>query len=161
MGLVETYSDYVDNPMGLGSLNGTYPEFRTLASIFGDYFFTFTARILLTTFPKRVPAWSYIATYGRGTPILGTYHVSDVPRLFYETDDVSAGIQDYYISFVHSLNPNNGANGTACGYSTYWPTWQEGGQLLEFGAQSSDLVGDDARTPSFEYVRAHLDTLRI
>ena len=119
------------------------------------------ARLLLETFPATVPAWSYEATYGSGTPILGTYHSSDLPHLYYETDGVSTSIQDLYISFVDSLDPNNYAANTTSGYLTHWPTWQKKRQLLELGANSTRLIGGDARAVSYEYVRTHLETLRV
>ncbi|KAH8197080.1 hypothetical protein TruAng_008750 [Truncatella angustata] len=159
--LVDTYPDNPDSPAGIGASNATYPEFKRLAAILGDWELTFMSRLLLETFPFNVPAWSYQATYANGTPILGTYHSTDVPHLFYETDDVSTAIQALYISFVDSLDPNNYAAGTACGYLTPWPTWQERKQLLELGAQSTRLIYDDARAASFDYIQAHLKTLRL
>jgi hypothetical protein len=44
---------------------------------------------------------------------------------------------------------------------TSWPTWQEKKQLLELGAQYTQLIDDDARAAIFEYTRAHLETLRL
>lgn len=160
-GLVATYPDSPDSPAGIGASNDTYPEFKRLAAILGDWEFTFMARLLLKTFPATVPAWSYQATYGRGTPVLGTYHSSDLPRIYYGTDDVSTSIQDLYISFVDCLDPNNYAASTPSGYLTFWPTWQEKKQLLELGAQSTRLIHDGARAASFKYIRAHLETLRV
>ncbi|KAJ2982084.1 hypothetical protein NUW58_g6522 [Xylaria curta] len=160
-GLVATYPNNPDSPAGIGASNDTYPEFKRLAAILGDWGFTFMSRLLLDTFPAMVPAWSYQATYGSETPVLGTYHASDLPHIYYETDDVSASIQDLYISFVDSLDPNNYAASTPSGYLTFWPTWQEKKQLLELGAHHTRLIHDDARAASFEYIRAHLETLRL
>ncbi|KAI1822744.1 Alpha/Beta hydrolase protein [Xylaria intraflava] len=159
--LVATYPENPTSPAGIGASNVTYPEFKRLAAILGDWQFIFMSRLLLETFPATVPAWSYEATYARGTPILGTYHTTDLPHLYAETDPVSRSIQDLYISFVHSLDPNNYAASTDNKYLTSWPTWQEKKQLLEFGAQSARLIDGDARAASFEYVRAHLETLRV
>lgn len=159
--LVSTYPVDPDSPAGIGASNFTYPEFKRLAAILGDWEFTFMSRLLLETFPSTVPAWSYLATYENGTQILGTYHSTDLPHIYYETDDVSTAIQDLYISFVDSLDPNNYANSTPSGYLTFWPTWHEKKQLLELGAQSTQLIDDDARTTSFEYIYAHLESLRL
>ncbi|KAH6843283.1 Alpha/Beta hydrolase protein [Chaetomium sp. MPI-CAGE-AT-0009] len=147
-GLVATYPENPDSPAGVGASNSTYPEFKRLAAILGDWEFTFMSRLLLETFPATVPAWSYHAT-------------TDIPRLYFETDDVSVAIQALYISFVYSLDPNNYAASTPSGYLTAWPTWQEKKQLLEFGADSTRLIDDDARAASFEYIRAHLQSLRL
>lgn len=160
-GLVATYPKNPDSPAGIGASNDTYPEFKRLAAILGDWEFTFMARLLLKTFPATVPAWLYQATYARGTPIMGTYHSSDLPHLYYETDDVSTSIQDLYISFVDSLDPNNYAASTSSGYLTFWSMWQQKKQLLKLEAQSTELIYDDARAASFEYICAHLKTLRL
>ncbi|CAN8095376.1 unnamed protein product [Discula destructiva] len=160
-GLVATYPRNPDGPPDISAYNGTYPEFKRLAAILGDWEFSFMARLLLDAFPATVPAWSYQATYADETPILGTYHSSDIPHIFYETDNLSAAIQDLYISFVDSLDPNNHAGSTPSGYLKFWPTWQEKKQMLELGAQATRLVTDDARAASFEYIRAHLESLRL
>ncbi|KAF2470530.1 alpha/beta-hydrolase [Lindgomyces ingoldianus] len=160
-GLIATYPNNPDSPDGIGASNDTYPEFKRLAAVLGDWEFTFMARLLLQTFPATVPAWSYLATYESGTPILGTYHATDLPHIYYETSNVSRSIQDLYISFVDSLDPNNYAPSTPSGYLSPWPTWQEKKQLLELGAQSTYLIDDNARAASFEYIRTHLETLRL
>lgn len=160
-GLVATYPENPDSPAGIGFSNFTYPEFKRLAAILGDWEFTFPARLLLETFPASVPAWSYEATYASGTPVLGTYHSTDLPYIYYKTDDVSKSIQDSYIAFVDCLNPNDYAPSNHSGYLTFWPTWQENKQLLELGANYTRLIDDDARAASYEYIRAHLDTLRL
>ena len=156
-----TYPKNPSSPAGIGASNDTYPEFKRLAAILGDWEFIFMARLLLETFPVRVPAWSYRATYARGTPVLGTYHSSDLPRLYYETDDISVCIQRLYISFVESLNPNNYVANTTSDYLTFWPVWQEKKQLLELGSQLTQLIDDNARTTSFEYIYTHLKSLHL
>jgi carboxylesterase type B len=158
--LVDTYPCDPDSPAGIGASNDTYPEFKRLAAILGDWAFTFMSRLLLETFPATVPAWSYQATYASGTPVLGTYHGSDLPRIYYKTDEVSTAIRDLYISFLESLDPNHHRACTSSAYLIPWPTWQEKKQLLELGAQSPRLINDDARAASFEYIRAHLEALR-
>jgi hypothetical protein len=37
-----------------------------------------------------VRSWSYLASYDYSTPILGTYHSSDLPRLYYELPSFNA-----------------------------------------------------------------------
>lgn len=157
--LVATYPSNSDSPGGIGTTITAYPEFKRLAAILGDYEFTFMSRLLLETLPDTVSAWSYQSTYASGTPILGTYHSTDMPRLFYKTDDVSTALKALYISFVGSLDPNGYEDAT--GYLTSWPQWKENKQLLEFGAESTQLITDDARSGSYEYVRSHLEALRV
>ncbi|KAF1974304.1 alpha/beta-hydrolase [Bimuria novae-zelandiae CBS 107.79] len=162
-GLVATYPSNPDSPAGIGAapINVTYPEFKRLAAILGDWEFVFPSRLLLESYPANVSAWSYLATYESGTPILGTYHSTDMPRLYYETDEVSRSIQDTYISFVDCLDPNYYAKGNSSGYLTRWPRWQEKKQLLEFGANYTRLITDDARAASYEYILARLESLRL
>lgn len=79
--LVTTYPENPDSPTGVGPSNTTYPEFKRLAAILGDWEFTFMSWLILEVFPATVPVWSYRATYESGTTILGTYHSTDMPRL--------------------------------------------------------------------------------
>ncbi|KAK4203177.1 alpha/beta-hydrolase [Triangularia verruculosa] len=160
--LVATYPANPDSPAGVGASDSTYPEFKRLAAILGDWEYTFMARLLLESFPSKVPAWAYESTYASGTPILGTYHSTDIPRLYYKTDPVSTAIQDLYISFVNSLDPNKYKRGTpSSGYLTHWPRWQEKKQSLELGANSTRLIDVNTRAASYEYIRANLETLRL
>ena len=106
--LVDTYpynNGSAGSPFGTGSLNEAYPEFKRLAAILGDFDFNFMRRIFLETVPRNVPAWSCLATWARGTPIVGTFHTSDLPRIFYGADPTSLAIQNRYIAFVHSMDP--------------------------------------------------------
>jgi carboxylesterase type B len=160
-GLVATYPPNPKSPAGIGASNDTYPEFKRLAAILGDWEFTFMSRLLLETFPATVPAWSYQSTYASGTPVLGTYHSTELPYLYYGTNNISRSIQDLYISFVDSLDPNNYAPTSSNEYLKHWPTWQKKKQLLELGAQSTCLIHDNARAASFEYIRTHLESLRL
>ncbi|KAJ3455246.1 hypothetical protein MRS44_013846 [Fusarium solani] len=157
-GLVNTYSRHgADNSLD-ASVKDTYPEFKRLTAILGDFEFILISRVLLDLAPESVPAWSYLSTYGRGTPILGTYHVSDLPRMFAQTDEVSTRIQDRFIAFVNSLDPNHDPADDA---STRWPSWHESRQLLEFGANSTGLLDGNFRSRNFEYIRDHLEVLRL
>lgn len=158
--LVDTYPHEYRN----GSA-APYPEFQRLAAILGDIEFTLMRRLFLQTLPPAVPAWSFIATWDRGTPILGTFHTSDLPQLFHSVDATALAVQDRYIAFVNSLDPNDGLALAPVGYETYWPTWRDTGTtkrpLIEFGANSTSIVADDFREASFEYIESHVDVLRF
>lgn len=91
---------------------------------------------------------------------MGTFHSSDLPRMFYGVDETSIAMQDRFIAFVDSLNPNDGV-GVTEGYDTYWPTWQENNELLEFGANETGILIDDFRAESYEFIRANLDVLTM
>ncbi|CAI6290893.1 unnamed protein product [Periconia digitata] len=160
-GLVATYPPNPDSPAGIGPSNETYPEYKRLAAILGDWEFIFMSRLLLQSYPEDVPAWSYLSTYERGTPILGTFHATDLPHLYYLTDDMSKSIQDAYIAFVDCLDPNQYKQSNSSGYLSYWPKWQEKEKLLELGSNYTRVIGDDERAASFEYVRTHIESLRL
>ena len=120
------------------------------------------ARILLETFPATVPAWSYRAVYANDTPILGTYHSTDLPHIYYNTDNMSRSIQHLYISFVDCLDPNNYTPSSPNEYLSFWPTWQEKKQLLELGDHFTRLIeDDDSRAASFQYIRTNLEILHL
>ncbi|EXM17423.1 Carboxylesterase, type B [Fusarium oxysporum f. sp. vasinfectum] len=143
------------------TISDTYPEFRRLAAILGDYQFILMSRIFLDYAPESVPAWSYIASYAQDTPILGTWHTADLPRMFYKTDEASSGIQDRYIAFVNSLDPNDGLADAADDAFTRWPSWHDSRQLIDFRANSTGLLGGDFRSNSFNYIRKNLESFRV
>ncbi|EAQ85342.1 hypothetical protein CHGG_09356 [Chaetomium globosum CBS 148.51] len=70
-GLVATYPKNRDTLAGVGASNSTYPEFKRLAAILGNWEFILMSRLLLETFPADVPASSYSAAYGRGASYPG------------------------------------------------------------------------------------------
>ncbi|KAJ9419876.1 hypothetical protein FOXG_22198 [Fusarium oxysporum f. sp. lycopersici 4287] len=143
------------------TISDTYPEFRRLAAILGDYQFILMSRIFLDYAPESVPAWSYIASYAQDTPILGTWHTADLPRMFYKTDEASSGIQDRYIAFVNSLDPNDGLADAADDAFTRWPSWHDSRQLIDFRANSTGLLDGDFRSNSFNYIRKNLESFRV
>lgn len=85
--LVATYPDDASagSPFNTGPLNEIYPQFKRLAAILGDITFTLTRRSYLASVTPYLPgAWSYLATYFYGTPVLGTFHATDLLELYYD-----------------------------------------------------------------------------
>lgn len=82
--LVATYQDVSTDgsPFRTLLLNNWYPQFKRIAAILGDLVFTLTRRIFLNEISNAVPTWSYLASYDYGTPILGTFHGSDILQVF-------------------------------------------------------------------------------
>ncbi|OBT92442.1 hypothetical protein VE01_09562 [Pseudogymnoascus verrucosus] len=113
-GFVDTYPDDVSagSPFRTGPLNNIYPQYKTIAAITSDYMFVFTRRLVLTlaaTVKPNIPTWSYISTYFYGLPVLSTFHATDLlPAFGITLGNAAFSIQSYYISFVHSLDPNSG-----------------------------------------------------
>jgi carboxylesterase type B len=116
-GLVATYPDDITagSPYRTGLLNNFYPQFKRLAAILGDTGFNLMRRILLgysNSIDPSVPSWSYLASYGYGTPILGTVHASDIFVDFgFLPGFPQISIQSYYLSFINTLDPNSGTVG--------------------------------------------------
>lgn len=148
--LVDSYSEdpSAGSPYNTGILNEIYPQYKRIASLFGDIVFILTRRAFLSvanTVNPDVPNWSYLASYDYGTPILGTFHASDILTAYGITPGfASQSIQKYYISFINSLDPNQGTSGVPT-----WPQWSEGNELLHFLALSNGLITDDFRNESY------------
>ena len=85
---VSFYDDDETNgaPFGTGDQNRIYPQFKRVAAILGDLVFTLTRRAALQHLEKitpDLPTWSYLSSYDKGTPILGTTHASDLVQVVF------------------------------------------------------------------------------
>jgi carboxylesterase type B len=160
--LVATYPDDITDGSPFGTLifNELYPQYKRLAAILGDLVFTLTRRAFLTVandVNPSVPFWSYLGSYDYGTPFLGTFHGSDILQVFYGIlpNYASAAIHTYYFSFVYNLDPNVGND-----YMN-WPQWSEGQELMQFYATGGDLLADDFRSDSYDWIAANVASLHI
>ncbi|KAL2820702.1 Alpha/Beta hydrolase protein [Aspergillus granulosus] len=115
---VSLYADISKNgaPFRTGNWWNVYPEFKRLAAIIGDHEFSLSRRILLEASESQspeVPTWSYMSSYDHGTPVLGTFHGSDLLQVFFGIlpNYAADAFHAYYISFVNSLDPNDGNEG--------------------------------------------------
>ncbi|CZR68992.1 probable triacylglycerol lipase V precursor [Phialocephala subalpina] len=164
--LVNTYPDDASDgsPFGTSILYELYPQFKRLAAILGDLTFTLTRRVFLnvhTSLHPNVPSWSYLGSYDYGTPFLGTFHGSDLLQVFYGIlpNYASAAIHKYYFNFVYNLNPNV-YNGSTTAYAN-WPQWSANQQLMQFYANSANLLDDDFRSTNYDWIAGNVNTLRI
>ncbi|KAJ8123636.1 hypothetical protein ONZ43_g461 [Nemania bipapillata] len=162
--LVATYSPDLSagSPFRTGILNSPYPQFKRLAAILGDLVFTLTRRLFLqttSTVNPNVPSWSYLSSYDYGTPILGTFHASDILQVFYGVlpNYASNAIQSYYFSFLYTMDPNNG---TSSAYPD-WPQWKNGKQLMNFYSLFSTLITDDFRSTTYNWLTGNVNSLHI
>lgn len=164
-GWVDQYPDdpAAGSPYGTYGFNQVYPQFKHLASILGDQLFTLERRRTLhyNLVNNGGPAWTYLATYFYGTPILGTFHATDILHGFdYLGDTDAKKLQHYYyLNFVHNLDPNNGTNPDD--YTT-WPQWtEEGREILMMDNSEQYQVGkDDFREPAYQYLLANIAQMR-
>lgn len=170
-GLVDRYPARISagSPFRTGLLNEIYPGFKRLAAILGDLVFTLTRRVFLedaTRVNPTVPAWSYLASYDYGTPILGTFHGSDLLQVFFGIlpNYASRSIQSYYANFVYNLDPNDASGGTSgkSKVAEEWPRWTADDRtLIQFFANRNGYLKDDFRSEAAEYIGAHVDYLHI
>ncbi|KAF7880182.1 uncharacterized protein EAF01_012077 [Botrytis porri] len=144
-----------------GLLN-TYPNDLISAAILGDLTFTLTRRVFLQTALKvapTVPSWSYLSSYDYGTPVLGTFHGSDILQVYngINPNYAASASKAYYLSFVNTLNPNNG---TSSAYAN-WPQYSNGAKLLNLYATFGGFISDNFRSTSFDYIVANLPSFYI
>ncbi|KKY18554.1 putative lipase 3 precursor [Phaeomoniella chlamydospora] len=161
--LIATYPTISDgSPFRTGTLNNWYAEFKVLAAILGDLTFTLSRRAFLneaSTVKPDVPFWSYISSYDYGTPILGTFHGSDLLQVFYGilSNYASGAFHAYYLSFVNTLDPNNGTS------STYadWPQWSTSKQLINMYPTFSVYIDDDFRDDTYTFLADNIESFYI
>lgn len=160
--LVATYPNNASagSPFNTGTLNEIYPQYKRIAAIIGDLTFTLLRRFFLSNASvvhSDVPSFSYLASYGFGTPVLGTFHSSDLLTAYGITPGFpSTSIQTYYINFFNTMNPNDGTAG-----EIQWPQWSQGQQLLNFLATSNQLLADNFREESFIFMADNIGSLHV
>ncbi|PVI00431.1 carboxylesterase [Periconia macrospinosa] len=171
-GLVATYPDdpAAGSPFGTGQDNNWYPQYKRIAALLGDATFTLVRRFVLNATSianPDVPSWSYLSSTGRGIPILGTLHATDLLQVFYGTPDNFArkSIQQRYFNFVYNLDPNDAAGGTEPTEKpvniTKWAPWKQDQMLMHFLADSEDVIKDDFRQESFQFLSDNSMSLRF
>ncbi|KAF7195276.1 putative secreted lipase [Pseudocercospora fuligena] len=145
------------SPFNTAGLNNIYAQFKRLAAVLGDITFTLTRRVYLNTVqPKGIKTWSYLSSYLYGTPVLGTFHGSDILFCFGLLGDGDANpitntIQTYYVSFVNNLDPNTLGSGS--GRQINWPNWTPSSpQLLNFQSLKNVLIPDNFRNTAYQYL---------
>jgi carboxylesterase type B len=161
-GLVDTYQTITEDgsPFRTGLLNNFYPQFKRVSAVLGDVTFTISRRLFLesaSAVNPGVPSWSYLSTYDYGTPILGTFHASDLLQVFYGVlpNNAARSIRGYYYSFVYNLDPNEGND------LAEWPQWSKSKKLMNFGALSNGLLNDDFRKDTAEWLKVNVGSLRV
>ncbi|WDK19475.1 carboxylesterase [Colletotrichum graminicola] len=170
--LVATYSPlpFDGSPFGTSIFNEVRPQFKRLAAILGDAVFTLTRRAVFNIFQQvqpQVNTWSYLASYDYGTPVLGTFHGSDLLQVFFgiKPNYARAATRAYYFNFAYNLDPNDCSGGSGkCTPNAdliNWPKWRDGNMLLHMGADSADLIADDFRQESFNFLINNIEKLRF
>jgi len=161
--LIATYPETIidGSPFRSGLLNNIYPQFKRLAAILGDLTFILTRRSFMTianAVAPDVPSWAYMSSYDVGTPILGTFHGSDLLQVFFGIlpNYASTATRSYYLSFVNNLDPNVDSGGFM-----KWPRWSTAKQLMNFYPLFGTVINDDFRGDTYQYVLDNAAILRI
>jgi carboxylesterase type B len=160
--LIATYPNITTDgsPFRTGTANNWYPQFKRLAAILGDLTFTLSRRAFLevaNAVNAGVPSWSYLSSYDYGTPVLGTFHGSDLLQVFFGVlpNHASAIFHSYYLSFVNTMDPNNGSNLPS------WPRWSTSQQMLNSYPTFSTLINDDFRKDSYNFILENIGSLHV
>ena len=164
-GLVANYPNDLGpagSPFDTSFTNELYPQFKRLAAILGDVTFTLARRTYLNIVASQVPAWSYLSSYFYGTPILGTFHASDIVYAYSDLGPLTVPtetIQSYYIAFVNGLDPNSA--GTVAPLIN-WPQYStQSPQLLNLLAASNKLIPDTFRINASNYLSSKSSSFRV
>lgn len=162
--LVAIYKDTEDwgSPFRTGGHNNWYPQFKRVAALLGDLTFTLSRRAFLkgvSDVAPEIPKWSYLSSYDYGTPVLGTFHGSDILQVFFGIlpNHASSAFHAYYISFVNTLDPNSGTSKNFA----HWPQWNEDKQLLHMFATESEFIADDFRNDTFSFILENIKGLYV
>ena len=167
--IVNSYPDdpSAGSPFRTGTLYNFYPQYKRLAAMLGDFAFTLSRRKFLevaTAIAPNVPTYSYLATYFYGTPVLGTFHATDLAEIYGPSfltgttpssatpGFASASIFEYYINFFNDMDPNSALATNAAyitGLTPQWPQWQWGKNLLEFGVAANTIIPDNFRSDQY------------
>ncbi|KAI0770567.1 Alpha/Beta hydrolase protein [Fomes fomentarius] len=88
------------SPFDTGSANAFTPQFKRIAALQADWFFNANRRALLDTYSGRQPTYNFLSSRD-AFPGVGAAHGADLLNAFGPGD-----MTDYFIRFVHALNPN-------------------------------------------------------
>lgn len=161
--LVSTYPDNATDgsPFRTGAYNNWYPQYKRIAALLGDLTFTITRRAFLNMAQQvkpHVPFWSYLSSYDYGTPILGTFHGSDIAQVFYgqPPNYAANAFHSYYLSFIYDQDPNSRAKAYM-----EWPQWAQNRTLMQFFQDHGALLADDFRQDSYNFISTHTHALHI
>lgn len=153
-GVLKNYPEDITqgSPFDTGIFNAITPQNKRISAIMGDIVFQAPRRVTLQYLSKTQPAWGYSMRVLSATPLLGTFHGSDLLFLFgLDPLSPSTELQTRWISFANNLNPNPKSGG----YRN-WPTWNISQQLLEFTDTSTNIVTDNFRISGTNFVISNI-----
>ncbi|KAJ7889615.1 esterase 1 [Mycena leptocephala] len=135
---------------------GFSSEYKRAAALLGDVliqaprrFWSQTASAGGTT----VYSYMFIDPQPQNPPFLGVAHLSELPYIYggiTGPDKVALSVmmQDYWISFATSLDPNDGKGSTR-------PTWEEYGvdqRIIQLNSTGTTMIADDFRQDQMSFI---------
>ncbi|KAJ8519557.1 hypothetical protein ONZ45_g3520 [Pleurotus djamor] len=141
------------SPYGTGSLYALTPQYKRLASFQGDITFQAPRRFFMKELADTRNTWAYLNKRLKLTPILGSYHMTDLyPTYGY------GELMDSIIHFSTTLDPNGaGQSSSSQGARSlpFWPKYTTGEPvmltLVDTGFRpSTSLSLDDYREEGIE-----------
>ncbi|THU87322.1 carotenoid ester lipase precursor [Dendrothele bispora CBS 962.96] len=105
------------SPFDTGILNAVSPQFKRFASFQGDAVFQAPRRFFFENLDGKQPIWAFLSKRLKGTPILGSFHASDILNVY-----GGGGMADYLIRFATNLDPNGNTGISWPQYSQVSPT---------------------------------------
>lgn len=125
------------------------PEFKRLASAQGDLVFQAPRRYFLNYTSTTQNTWAYLNRRLKVTPVLGSFHGSDIPQYYAPSSGPLTQAQDYLINFASTYNPN----GKNPNNLIYWPKWnKQNYSMLQYDPNGAtlSLIRDDYRKVPME-----------
>ncbi|KAH9966086.1 esterase 1 [Russula dissimulans] len=167
--LISLYPDdpSLGSPFGTGNQTfGTGKGYKRASAMYGDLLFQAPRRFLSQM--ACVPSFAYLFTDPQADPALGVYHSSELPYLFgnlakdgsSSMGPLSYRMRDYWISFIVSLNPNDGmGTNSRFRYVSIFilPLIRAfrtslGDQILQLNSDNTQMISDTYRANSIDYM---------
>ncbi|THH21400.1 hypothetical protein EW146_g169 [Bondarzewia mesenterica] len=134
------------SPFDTGDANAVTPQFKRLAAVQGDLVFQAPRRFFLDQRSLKQNTWSFLFKRGKSTPILGSFHGSDLTGIYGSV--VGSELKDFIIHFAVSLDPNGVS-------SLHWPKYtNESPELMTFldGSVPLNITADTYRAEAFDFL---------
>ncbi|KIJ47329.1 hypothetical protein M422DRAFT_226451 [Sphaerobolus stellatus SS14] len=138
------------SPFNTGIFNAVTPQFKRLAAMQGDVVFQAPRRYFINKLAGKQNIWVYLHTRLKATPVLGSFHGSDILTIYADSDMTA-----YLLRFANSFSPNGGG-------ALNWPNWDPSGRkLLTFQgglfplALGTDTYRDSAINSMINLTLAH------
>jgi carboxylesterase type B len=142
------------SPYNTGTANEVYSQFKRNAAFIGDLYLHFPKRAFHEAVGETLPVWDFLATYNKQTPVIGTFHGSDLAVFKNQQPPTSYdAMSRYYISFINFLDPNVlQCDGSSTASLPHWPRWtKHGKEHIIFGENETTVGSEDTREEAFEY----------